>query len=373
MKKVCLLSLLSVCYMALAAQNKSLYLLLGTYTKGKSEGLYVYKFDTKTGTATYTSHIASSNPSFIAVAPGNKFVYAVNEDADSNGTGGRVSAYQFDAAKGQLTLLNQQPSGGNHPCYVTVDKTNRWVLAGNYNSGSMTVLPIQKNGALGNITSIIVHEGKGPNSPRQDKPHVHGTFLANNNKDLFVPDLGIDKVMVYRFNAANGSVAALPPIATEPGGGPRHLAIHPNGKFLYLVQELLGSIAVYSYPGKDSAKLLQTHSALPLTYKGPLSGADIHISPDGKFLYSSNRGNSNTIAIFSINSKTGQITLLAHQPVLGLKPRNFNFDPSGNYLLVANQDSDEVVIFKRNKKTGLLINTGNRITVGNPVCIKWIW
>ncbi len=361
----------------LRAQSQQPYLLVGTYTNGKSEGIYVYRFNSKDGNAVYVSHIKSSNPSFLAVSPSRKFVYAVNEDADSiNRKGGGVSAYSFDKKAGQLTLLNNQPSEGQHPCYVSIDKTGRWVLAGNYNSGNFSVLPATTNGQLGKAATVVAHTGSGPNTARQKAPHVHGVFLQPDNKTLLVPDLGTDKVKLYRLNTAKGSVSShhvQEAIHTTPGSGPRHLAVHPNGRFLYVLLELSGSIAVYNYPGKDSARLLQELSAQPLTYKGSVSGADIHLSPDGKFLYSSNRGGVNDIAIFSVNVKTGLLTPAGRQSTLGLKPRNFNFDPTGKFLLVANQESNDVVVFRRNAATGLLTDTGHRIAVGNPACLRWIW
>jgi 6-phosphogluconolactonase len=345
------------------------YLLIGTYTSGKSEGIYVYKFNSQTGDFTFVSKAAAGNPSYLAVSPDKRFVYAVNEDANDKGS---VAAYSFDKSNGTLTFLDKQSSGGDHPCYVAVDKTGKWVTTGNYTAGSLSIMPVMVNGTLG-TPSTIQHKGEGPDKKRQEKPHVHCTFFSPDNNFLFVPDLGIDKVMTYAFNPGSGKLmpAATPFTQTEPGTGPRHITFHPSGKFAYLVEELTGTVSAYSY--KDGKlTFLQRISSLPADYTGPKSGADIHVSPGGDFLYSSNRGESNTIAIYAIERKSGKLKVLGHQSTMGKTPRNFNFDPSGNYLLAANQNSDEITIFERNKKTGMLKDTGKRIAVGNPVCVKWI-
>lgn len=351
-----------------AAQQKEAHLVVGTYTSGSSEGIYVFKFNTTTGEALLENSTKSSNPSYLAVSPDQKFVFAVNEDAP-----GHVSSYCFDKTTGKLSLVSQQPSKGNHPCYVTVSNNGKWLLAGNYSSGNFSVYRINKNGALDSAKTSIQHEGYSVNADRQQAPHVHATVLSKDNKYLFVPDLGIDKLMIYSFNARNGKVAPakIPFQLVEAGAGPRHFDFTPSGRFAYLMEELTGSISAYSYY-KGTLTLVQNISALPGNFNGAVGSADIHVSPDGKFLYASNRGESNTIAIFSISEATGMLRPVGHQPVLGKAPRNFNFDPSGNFLLVANQNSDEIVVFAIDHTTGLLTDTGKRIKVSKPVCIKWI-
>jgi 6-phosphogluconolactonase len=284
-----------------------------------------------------------------------------------------VSAFSFNKANGQLNFINKQESGGKHPCYVTVDKTGKWVIVGNYSSGSLALLPANADGSLEPARQTIQHEGSSVVEGRQDDAHVHAIVLSRDNKTLYVPDLGTDKLMLYKFDAKNGKLAEadMPFALSEPGAGPRHLAIHPTGKMAYLMEELSGTVNVFAVYKDGSVESVQTISALPREYEGPVGSADIHVSPDGKFLYASNRGESNTIGIFRINAD-GRLTWLGHQETMGKKPRNFNFDPTGNYLLVANQDSDEIVIFKVNKQTGLLTDTGKRINTPNPVCIKWI-
>jgi 6-phosphogluconolactonase len=364
---------LSVCYLVTTAQQH--YLLVGTYDSPKSEGIYVYRFNSNDGTAKNVSHIKTSNPSFLAVSPNEKYVYAVNENADSTKytVTGHVAAFSFDKKKGSLSFLNKQESGGKHPCYVAIDKTGKWVMAGNYSSGNFSILNAKKNGKLLAAKQTVQHTGSGPDKSRQQSPHVHGIFLKENNTDLYVTDLGIDKIMKYNFNPKKGIVTAaqIPYAEADAGSGPRHLAFHPTGTYVYLLEELAGSVSVY----KDSAgklEKIQSHSSLPLYYKGPAGSADIHVSADGKFLYCSNRGNSHSIGIFSINAATGMITLVGHQETLGEAPRNFNFDPTEKFLLVGNQNTDEIVIFKRDTITGLLTDSGNRIAVGKPVCLKWI-
>ena len=349
------------------------YLIIGTYDSPKSEGIYVYNFDNINGSAKEVSHVKTPNPSYITISPNKKYLYAVNENADINGKGGTVTSFVFDKKIGTLTKINTQSSEGNDPCYITIDKTGKWVVIGNYSSGNFAVLPVNEKGELQQATQIIQQQGKSIDTSRQNSSHVHSTFLAKDNKVLYVTDLGTDKIMVYNFDEHTGKVKPTLQkfISTNAGSGPRHIDISADGRFMYVVQELTGKIGLYSVKN-NVLKEIRTVSGLPLNFKGVAGSADIHISPDGNFLYASNRGESNTIGIFKINKKYGYLSLITHQSSLGLAPRNFNFDPSGKYLLVADQNSNEVVIFKRNIKTGLLTDTGNRISVGKPVCIKWL-
>jgi 6-phosphogluconolactonase len=358
-------------FFSLTVFSQGKFLLIGTYTSGKSEGIYVYKFNSSNADNSFVSVVKTSNPSFLAVSPNNKFVYSVNENADSTRftIGGNISAFAFN--KGVLTELNKVSSGGKHPCYVTIDKTGEWIFAGNYTSGSIGLLHVNKDGSLQNIKQTIQHEGSGPNKERQQGPHVHSTNLSADNKYLFVPDLGIDKVMIYSFDKTRGVLKYKSAAASGPGNGPRHFDIAPNNKFAYLIEEMTGTVVCYKV-NNGSLKYLQRINALPADFKGAVGSADIHVSPDGKFLYCSNRGDANSISIFSIHADDGKLTLIGHQPTLGKTPRNFNFDPSGNFLLVANQNSDDIVIFKIDKQTGLLTDTGKRINVPNPVCVKWV-
>ena len=241
----------------------------------------------------------------------------------------------------------------------------------NYTSGTLSVLPIHSDGSLGEAVSSAQHKGHGVNMQRQEAPHVHSVVLSPDNKYLFVQDLGIDKIMIYSFNNKTGSIAPKDSVKLKDGSGPRHFVFHPNGKWAYLVQEMGGTVTAFDYE-KGLLKITQTISALPSNFNQFFTSADIHVSNDGKFLYTSTRDSSNTITIFKVDQNTGKLSVIGYQSTLGKTPRNFNFDPSGNYLLVANQNSDSIVILKVNHQTGLLTDTGNRIDVGNPVCIKWI-
>lgn len=348
------------------------YMIVGTYTSGKSEGVYVYDFNSADGSFKELSHVKTSNPSYIAVSPDGKFVFAVNENSN-NDNGGEVSSFTFDKKTGILTPVNKQLTGGDSPCYVDVDHTGKWIFVANYSSGTLSVLPVNSDGAIGKATTTIKYEGYGVNKQRQEKSHVHCTYISKDNKWLFVSDLGTDKVMVYAFDANTGVLtpALTPFIKIKDGGGPRHIAFHPGNKYAYLVEEMGGAVDAFSYnDGKFDS--LQHIASVEPNDTGFIGSADIHISSDGKFLYTSNRGGFNTIAIYSINQEKGTLQLAGHQPSGGKIPRGFSIDPSGKYLLAANQSSDDIAIFKRNAENGLLKDTGKRISVGTPVCIKWI-
>lgn len=354
---------------SLLAQKQS-YLLVGAYTGGKSKGISVYRFDSRNGTTNLVETAVTDNPSYLAVSPDQNFVYAVNELSNAKG-GGKITAFRFDKTTGHLEKLNQQPSEGEDPCYIVVDKTGKWVIVGNYSSGTLAVLPVQKDGSLGKAVTVIAHSGHSVH-PRQQSPHVHSTVLSPDNRYLYVADLGLDKEMIYAFNAQNGSLTPKDTtVKLQAGSGPRHLIFHPNGKWAYLVQELSGNVTVFHTNG-GKLEPVQTISSLPEGFSKPFTSADIHVSPDGKFLYTSTRDEANELSIFRISEKEGKLALKGHQSVLGKTPRNFTFDPSGRFLLVANQNSDEIVVFGVNKETGDLTDTGKRIEVGNPVCLKWI-
>lgn len=347
------------------------YMIVGTYDSPKSEGIYVYSFNSKDGSATAISHVKTPNPSFLAISPDEKYVYAVHETAPQDGKGGEVAAFTFNKQTGTLTLLNKQLSGGDHPCHVEVDKTGKWVFVSNYSSGSLSVLPVNADGSLGTATTIQ-HKGSGPHT-RQKGPHVHSAIMSGDNKQLMVSDLGIDKVMVYSFDAATGKLAPSGEASYQArrGSGPRHFTFHPNNKYAYVIEELIGNVSVFDYTNRklEPWQLISSMTKHDTSFPG---SADIHVSPDGKFVYASNRGDVNNIAIYRVPKKIAGLTLVAHQSTLGKTPRNFSIDPSGKYLLCGNQNSDEIVVFKRNKKTGLLTDSGKRILVGKPVCIKWV-
>lgn len=365
--------LLSMCFIAsVKAQtptNPVCNLLVGTYTSSdKSQGIYVYSFNTETGEFTYKAEASGiKNPSYLAITKDRKHVYSVSE-----GDQGTISSFSFNAVTGKLTFLNNAPSGGTGPCYVSVDDKNKFVFAGNYSGGSVSAIPIKADGSLSSDIQSIQHEGKSV-KPNQEKPHVHAAVLSKDNKYLFVPDLGTDKVNIYHVDITKAKplTPANPAFASiAVGGGPRHFVFHPNGKYAYVIHENTGEVTAFDYA---SGKLKEKQKvSMPASgYAGDIHGADIHISPDGKFLYGSMRANINELGIYSI-AKDGKLTFVGRQSTLGKIPRNFEIDPTGNFLLVGNQNSDEIVIFKRDKKTGLLTDTKKRISVGKPVCLKFV-
>ena len=349
------------------------YLLVGTYTNKGSEGIYVYKFDEQTGKASWVSNTNDvKNPSYLTVTENGKSVYAVNE---TNGKEpGKVSAFSFNKKTGELRFLNQQLSGGDDPCYVATSKNDKWLAVGNYSGGNFAVYKINKDGSLPSYNQLVQHEGKSVNESRQSSAHVHSTVFSPEGDFLFVPDLGLDKIMIYNFSPSVNkplNPASTPFVKAVAGNGPRHIIFSPNKKFAYLAEEMSGTVAAFEYKN-GQLNLIQRLPAHENDFKGDIGGADIHASPDGKFLYVSNRGDQNSISIFSIDQQTGKLTLAGAQSTLGLTPRNFMIDPSGTFLIVANQNSDNIVIFKRDKQTGLLSDTGERIHVSSPVCVKMI-
>lgn len=347
------------------------YLFIGTYTHTGSKGIYVYRFDAATGKAEWVSNTDSVvNPSYLAIAADGKNLYAVNETGGENK--GKVSAFAFDKQKGTLQFINQQLAGGDAPCYISVTKNKDWAVVGNYTGGNFSVLPIDKDGALEPAVQTVQHSGSGANKDRQEKPHVHAAVFSPDEKYLFTPDLGIDKIMAYKFDDDDKQPVSphkIPYTAIAPGGGPRHFTFHPTQKWAYAIEELSGYVVAYKYK-KGKLKQLQRIAAHPDGSTLQKGSADIHVSPDGRFLYASNRGEENNIANFKIDTKTGNLTTVGYQPVLGAAPRNFVIEPGGNFLLVANQDSDNVVVFKRDSETGLLQATGQEIKIPKPVCLK---
>jgi 6-phosphogluconolactonase len=362
---------LSISLLSLSAYAQNYYLFVGTYTKGKSKGIYVYQFNAKNGEMQWVSNTdSSSNPSFLAVAPNGNFLYAVNETGRD--IPGRVSAYSFDKTKGELQLLNQQASGGDDPCFITVHPSGKWAVVANYSGGSLSALPINADGSLEPYAQLIQHKGSGPNKDRQASAHVHATFFSPDHQYILAPDLGMDKIMSYRFTATAKKPLqpAVPAFsASAPGSGPRHLAFHPKQPFVYRLEEMTGTVTVSAY-NKGVMKNIQTIATHPEEFTGQPGSADIHLSPDGKFLYASNRGEENNIAIFSVNASTGKLTSVGYQSVEGSQPRNFIIDPTGNFLIVANQKTSNIVIFRRNKETGLLQATLQKVEVPNPVCLQ---
>jgi 6-phosphogluconolactonase len=367
MKTIITLSLLiTTILMANAQSSKTYNLIVGTYTNpGKSNGMYVYTFNSETGELTYKAESpAIKNPSFLTVSSDRKHVYAVSEVGE-----GSLSAFSYDAASGKLEFINSAPAGGNGPCYVSVDNKNKFAFVGNYGGGSLAAVPINPNGSLSDKVQSIQHQGKSIKD-NQEKPHVHATLLSKDGKYLFVPDLGTDKINIYQVDVAKAqplAPASQAFVSITPGGGPRHLTFHPNGKWAFLIQEMTGVITAFEYSnGKLTAKESVTLVSPGST--GRIDAADIHVSPDGNFLYGSLRGDINEIVVCSID-KSGKLAVAGRQSTLGKTPRNFAIDPTGKFLLVGNQNSDNIIVFKRDAKTGLLTATGTKISLGSPVCL----
>jgi 6-phosphogluconolactonase len=359
---------------ASAPQNVLVY--VGTYTGKGSEGIYLYRLDSATGALQALGKPARvENPSFLAIDPQGRCVYAVRESSRSPARKeGAVVALSRSRTTGALTVLNEQPSGGQGPCYVTTDRAGRFVLVANYGSGSVAVLPIAADGSLQPATSVVQHEGSSVHPTRQKGPHAHSIILDAANRYAFAPDLGIDKIMIYRFDDKAGKLLPNDPpfAACEPGSGPRHLAFHPNGKYAYVIEELSCTVTALAYDASAGAlKPLQKIRTLPEGFTGTSTCAEVQVHPSGRFLYGSNRGHD-SIVIFAIDDKTGELRLLGHEPTQGRNPRNFALDPSGTFLLAANQDSDTIVSFRINPQTGALTPTGQVCRVPTPVCLKMV-
>jgi 6-phosphogluconolactonase len=352
---------------------ESLPVYFGTYTTGNSpsKGIYRSTLDLETGKLAPPTLVAEAvNPSFIVIHPNGKFLYAVSEA----GRAGTVSAYAIDAKTGNLMFLNQQPSGGSGPCHVNVDHTGKNVLVANYNSGSFSVIPIEADGRLGEPTAVIQDTGSSVNPTRQKGPHAHSVNLSPDNRFVFVPDLGIDKIMIYKLDAEKGTLVPNDPAFAKlaPGSGPRHMAFHPNGKFAYVISELAGTITAFAYdPASGALNKIQTITTLPADFHGFNGSAEVCVHPNGKFLYGSNRGHD-SIAVYRIDPAKGTLTFVERQTADIKTPRSFNIDPTGTFCLVANQGSDNVVVFRINQKTGVLEPTGHKISVGKPVCVCFL-
>ena len=357
---------------SVAQSSSQFYLLVGTYTSESSEGIYVYKFDAETGETKYVSKAEGvTNPSYLAVSPNQEFVYAVNETAGEEGGG--VSAFAFDKKKGTLTFLNRQSSAGGAPCYISVDKSGRWAFTANYSGGSLSMLPIESDGSLQKVKKTIQYSGQSVNKARQNSPHAHCVYVAPDNKYVLATDLGTDKVRSYNFNPDRGTLEPVESgvYETEPGSGPRHLTFHPSGKFAYLVNELSGTVEAFQFKDGQLQKIQQI-STLPTDYEGPVTAADIHLSPDGAYLYASNREDLNNIVIYAVDKKTGKLQYSGAHASGGVHPRNFMIDPTGQFLLVANRNTDNVVVFRRNSQSGNLSETGVELDISMPVYLHMI-
>lgn len=361
-----------------AAPSGDLLVYFGTYATEKSRGVYVSRLDLASGSLSAPVLAAETvSPSFLAVHPSRPFLYAVNEVGTFEGKpAGSVSAFAIDRASGVLTALNRQSTGGRDPAHLSVDRTGRTVLVANYSGGSVAALPIDADGRLKPATAFVQHTGSSINPERQKQPHAHAIAVDPANRFAYVADLGLDKVLIYRFDAAKGSLTAgdPPSASVRPGSGPRHVAIHPSGRFAYVINEMACTITAF---GLDAAsggmQELQTTSTLPAgqAVTAGYSTAEIMVHPSGGFLYGSNRGH-NTIAVFAIDAVSGKLTAIEHVPTQGSTPRGFGIDPGGAYMLVGNQRSDSVVVFRIDAQSGRLTPTGQKIEVGSPVSVEFV-
>jgi len=351
----------------------SLPVYFGTYTSGDNGSKGIYRSVLNTDTGKLSSPVLAAevkNPSFIEIHPGGKFLYAVSE----SGGAGTVSAYAIESETGNLKLLNSQPSGGAGPCHVNIDRPAKNVLLTNYGSGSASVIPIAADGSLAEPTGFVQHEGASVNPRRQKGPHAHSINVSPDNRFAFVADLGLDKIMIYKLDVEKGTITANNPAfaKVKPGAGPRHFTFGAGGKFAYVINELDSTITAFAYePASGSLTEIQTVTTLPEDFAGSSWCAEVRVHPGGKFLYGSNRGHD-SIAVYRVNRAKGTLTFVEHEKA-GIKtPRNFNIDPTGKFCLVANQDGNNVVVFRIDRKTGALEPTEHKISVGKPVCIRFL-
>jgi 6-phosphogluconolactonase len=367
-----------------ASTDSSVFnLLVGTYTgSGKSEGIYVYRFNTATGAITRLASAQAVNPSYLVVSKDRQHVYTVNELPGDNGPAsqrGGISAFRFDPASGQLTFVNRVSSDGNDPAYLALSPDGKYLVTANYSvasnpGGSFAVFPLEGERVLPSVLTVH-HDGSGPVTGRQDNSHVHSTVFSPDGRYLFAQDLGADKLYSYRYTP-DGTRGLFGPTESrytlvKPGSGPRHMVFDETGKHAYVTTEMNASVLVYDY---DDGKLALKQS-LPMTapgFKGKIGGGAIHFSPDGRFLYTTNRGDANEILTYAVNSADGHLKLLGRRSTLGKTPREFAIDPTGCWLIVGNQDSDSVYFFRRSPETGELASDPKKLEIGSPVDFKFV-
>ena len=365
-----------------AKRHTKYFVYVGTYTEegSTSKGIYAYRFDSQSERLTPIGLAAETiNPSFLAVHPSHRFIYAVNEVSNYKGQkSGAVSAFAVDRVTGKLTLLNQVASRGGDPCYISLDKTGKYVLVANYAGGSVAVFPMLEDGRLGETSSLVQHSGHGTNPERQEGPHAHSIDVAPDNRFAVVDDLGLDETLVYGFDTAQGSLVAANAgengriAKADPGAGPRHLAFHPSGRFAYVINEMQSAVSAFRYdPAAGELQKLQTISSLPKDFSGHDESAEIQVHPSGKFLYASNRG-PDSITVFTIDANKGTLTPVEYVSTRGQSPRSFEIAPNGSLLFAQNEKSDNIVLFRINGRTGRLTPTGKVLEVAQPVCVKFV-
>jgi len=376
MKSVYALAITLLIAISSSAQETWVY--FGTYLSGSSKGIYVSRFDSDTGKLTEPQLAAETrNPSFLAVHPNRRFLYAVGEVDDALGQrAGAVTSFALDPTTGKLTAINQQTSGGTGPCHLSVDAGGRCLLVANYGSGSIAALPIMSDGSLAEAASVIQHKGSSVNPKRQAGPHAHCITPSPDNRFVFVCDLGMDKVLIYRFDPSNALLFPNDPAyaAVAHGAGPRHLAFSSDGHHAYVINEMALTITAFAYSSTNGAMFEEQNvSTVPADY--PVSEkdstAEIALHPNGKFVYASNRG-PDSIAVFRVDSKTGRLTLMQNESTQGRTPRHFAIDPDGKWLLAENQHSNSVVVFAIDPASGKLKPAGQSIAIDSPVCALFV-
>jgi 6-phosphogluconolactonase len=364
----CVLALFAASPALAESDSKTLSVYVGTYTGPKSKGIYLMQMDRETGALSEPKLAAEvPNPSFLAIHPMQRFLYAVSEAE------GQVTAFSI-ANEGMLAKLNQQPSGGSGPCYISLDPTGKMAMVANYGSGSFESLPIEADGKLGSPASKIQDSGKGPDAARQEGPHGHSINSDPAGRFAFAADLGLDTLFGFRLDPANATLTPNDPpsVKIAPGAGPRHLAFHPSGKFAYLVGEMASTVTAFSYNAHHGVMTeLQTITTLPPDFHGSTTSAEVQVHPSGKFVYASNRGHD-SIAVYRVDTGSGKLTSSQIAPCLGKTPRGFRIDPSGRFLLCAHQDSSSIVVFKIDPETGALTPTDHKVNIGSPVCIQFL-
>jgi 6-phosphogluconolactonase len=362
-----------VLHLSVEAQPKKEIIYVGTYSVRDSKGVYVYELNRGTGALKLIQSIGSlESPTYLEIHPSGKYLYTVNRGSVNGDSFGSASAFSINPKTGALALINNVPAFGKDPCHIAIDKTGEWAFVANYSEGNLVVLPILENGALGAPTDSKKYSGKSINKFRQEQPHVHSTAVSDDNRYIYVSDLGTDKIYIYNFDATTGKISSAQQEETSVigGAGPRHFAFHPTGEFAYSAEELTSTVAVFAVDKTTGALTVMqdTVRSLPADAKEVNTSADIHTDPKGKFLYMSNRG-ADLISIFSIH-EDGTIKLAGHQKTLGKTPRNFLIDTKGRYLWVAHQNSDNIVTFKINLQNGMLTYTKQQTKVPSPACIK---
>ncbi|MBI2191323.1 MAG: lactonase family protein [Planctomycetes bacterium] len=356
--------------------TETVYVYVGTYTSGQSQGIYVYRLDPSSGALSPVSQATGiQHPSFLAIEPRRPCLYSVSEVAESGGKPtGAVSAFAIDPRTGGLTFLNHQSSGGRGPCHLCVERTGRYVLVANYSGGSVAMLPIEPDGRLAGASDFVQHQGGSVDPRRQEGPHAHSIQVDPGNRYAFAADLGLDKVLVYRLDLAKGKLRPNdePWASVKPGAGPRHFDFHPSASFAYLINEMGNTVTAFRYEAaRGVLREVQMVSTLPADFSATSHCADIHVAPSGRFVYGSNRGHD-SIAVFAIDPATGRLNSLGQESTRGKTPRNFGIDPTGTFLLAANQDTNSIVTFRIDAETGRLAATGSAAEVPTPVCVQFL-